>query len=107
MSDETLGSGRAWPAAGDVARWTDTYFSRTKAVVGKFGDVRVTYAVFMRRPVVCAPRLAVDWLRAVAAERGFELTIEQRYREGQWVGASRCSMSRGRCTTSSISRRCC
>jgi nicotinate phosphoribosyltransferase len=75
------------PSSGDVARWTDTYFLRTKATVGRFGDKRVTYAVFMRRPVIAALRLAVDWLEAVARERGFEIEIEQRYREGQWVGA--------------------
>ena len=28
-------------------------------VIGKFGDARVTYAIFMRRPVVFAPRLAI------------------------------------------------
>ncbi|HEV7372524.1 nicotinate phosphoribosyltransferase, partial [Arenibaculum sp.] len=70
-----------------MARWTDTYFLRTKATVGRFGDKRVTYAVFMRRPVIAALRLAVDWLEAVARERGFEIEIEQVYREGQWVGA--------------------
>jgi nicotinate phosphoribosyltransferase len=75
------------PAEGEIAAWTDTYFLRTKGVVGHFGDKRVTYAVFMRRPVIAAPRLAVDWLKAIAAERGFEVEIEQRYRESQWVGA--------------------
>lgn len=75
------------PSEDRIADWTDTYFLRTKGVVGRFGDKRVTYAVFMRRPVIAAPRLAVDWLKAVAAERGFEVEIEQRYRESQWVGA--------------------
>jgi nicotinate phosphoribosyltransferase len=75
------------PAEDEISAWTDTYFLRTKGAVGRFGDKRVTYAVFMRRPVIAAPRLAVDWLRAIAAERGFEIQIEQRYRESQWVGA--------------------
>jgi len=35
-----------------IADWTDQYFLRTKATVAHFGDVKVTYAVFMRRPVV-------------------------------------------------------
>ncbi|WP_207476378.1 nicotinate phosphoribosyltransferase [Arenibaculum pallidiluteum] len=91
MSEESgarpRGTAAGWPGAAEVTAWTDAYFNRTKSTVGKFGDARVTYAVFMRRPVVCAPRLAVDWLRAVAAERGIEIKIEQRYREGQWVGA--------------------
>ncbi|MCA3318668.1 MAG: nicotinate phosphoribosyltransferase, partial [Roseomonas sp.] len=28
----------------------DSYFNRTKAVVSRFGDTQVTYAVFLRRP---------------------------------------------------------
>lgn len=75
------------PAEHEIAGWTDTYFLRTKGAVGRFGDKRVTYAVFMRRPVVAALRLAVDWLKAIAAERGFEVEIEELYRESQWVGA--------------------
>jgi nicotinate phosphoribosyltransferase len=80
-------SAAPYPSSEEVSLWTDTYFNRTKATVARFGDRRVTYAVFMRRPVVCAPRLAVDWVRAMAAERGFEVEVEQLYREGQWVGA--------------------
>jgi nicotinate phosphoribosyltransferase len=47
----------------------------------------VTYAVFLRRPVVCAPRLMVEWLRAVATERGAAFDIELMHAEGEWVGA--------------------
>ena len=75
------------PSVADIARWTDTYFLRTKATVGRFGDKRVTYAIFMRRPVVSAPRLAVEWLEGVARERGFEVEIDLIHREGRWVGA--------------------
>ncbi|HSK38698.1 MAG TPA: nicotinate phosphoribosyltransferase [Arenibaculum sp.] len=75
------------PSADDIGRWTDTYFLRTKATVGRFGDKRVTYAVFMRRPVISAQRLAVDWLRTVARDRGFEIGIEETHREGQWIGS--------------------
>ena len=66
---------------------TDSYFTRTKQIVARFGDARVTYAVFLRRPVVSAPRLMLDWLRAVAATRGTELRIDVMHQEGQWVGA--------------------
>lgn len=76
----------------DVRRWTDAYFNRTKQTIGKFGDQQVTYAVFMRRPVVSAPRLAIDWLTAVAVERGIEVTIDLRYDEGRWVGAGEALM---------------
>ena len=75
------------PDAADVPHYTDAYFSKSKAVVERFGDVRVTYAVFMRRPVVSAARLTVEWLRAVAAARGAAFEIEERYAEGVWVGA--------------------
>jgi nicotinate phosphoribosyltransferase len=75
------------PGPDDVSRWTDVYFQRTRAIVEKFGDQRVTYAVFMRRPVVFAPRLALDWLRQTATARGFTPEIQQNYAEGKWVGA--------------------
>ena len=45
--------------AADIAARTDSYFNRTRQVVARFGDKRVTYAVFLRRPVISAPRLMV------------------------------------------------
>jgi nicotinate phosphoribosyltransferase len=71
----------------DIAARTDSYFNRTRAIVEKFGDARVTYAVFLRRPVISAPRIAVDWLREVAARRGTAFEIELMHQEGEWVGA--------------------
>ncbi|MGB0574576.1 MAG: nicotinate phosphoribosyltransferase [Alphaproteobacteria bacterium] len=80
--------GASWPTGqSEIDAWTDKYFSRTKQAVAKFGDAQVTYALFMRRPVVSAPRLALDWLQAVAAERGTSFEIDLRYKEGKWVGA--------------------
>ncbi|MBB5692884.1 beta/alpha barrel domain-containing protein [Muricoccus pecuniae] len=75
------------PLEADIAARTDVYFKRTKAVVQRFGDKRVTYAIFLRRPVVSAPGLMLDWLRRVAAERGAALDIELMHEEGTWVGA--------------------
>ena len=75
------------PANGDIERYTDHYFNRTKQVVGKFGDCRVTYAIFMRRPVVFAPRLALDWLKETESLRKTDVEIDLRYNEGKWVGA--------------------
>jgi len=75
------------PDLNELPAWTDHYFLRTKATVQKFGDARVTYAVFMRRPVVSAPRLCVEWLQQVARARGTTFDIDVRYREGKWVGA--------------------
>src|SRR5438552_5689724 len=70
-----------------VAAQTDSYFLKTKAIVGHFGDRPATYAVFMRRPVICAPRFALEFLEKMAAERGQNLDIELSHPEGNWVGA--------------------
>ena len=71
----------------DIAAWTDHYFLKTKRAVERFGSMEATYAVFMRRPVICAPRLTIAWLEEMARRRGVTFDIELRYREGQWVGA--------------------
>src|SRR6516164_8233379 len=57
-----------------LAAQTDSYFLKTKAIVGRFGDRQATYAVFMRRPVI-------------SAERGVKFDIELGHPEGAWVGA--------------------
>ena len=71
----------------DIAQRTDAYFNRTREVVERFGDVRVTYAVFLRRPVVSAPRMMLDWLDQVAAARGTSFQCDVIHPEGEWVGA--------------------
>ena len=73
--------------AADIAARTDSYFNRTRRIVAQFGDKRATYAVFMRRPVIAAPRLMVEWLQTAAASRGTRFDIELMYPEGAWVGA--------------------
>jgi nicotinate phosphoribosyltransferase len=70
-----------------IAGRTDVYFNRTRAIVQRFGDCQVTYAVFLRRPVVSAPRLMLDWLEGVARDRGTQFGIEVMHPEGTWVGA--------------------
>ena len=70
-----------------LAAQTDSYFLKTKAIVGCFGDRPASYAVFMRRSVICTPRLALDFLRSQAAERGADFAIELNHPEGAWVGA--------------------
>lgn len=71
----------------DIAARTDAYFKRTKAIVQRFGEVRVTYAIFLRRPVVSAPGLMLGWLHKVAAERGAAIEVDLIHKEGTWVGA--------------------
>ena len=77
-----------WPLEeAEIAAWTDHYFRRTKEAVGRFGDSIVTYAVFLRRPVISAPQLAIDWLHELATRRKTTFEIELRFAEGKWVGA--------------------
>ncbi len=71
----------------EIAARTDTYFNRTRAIVESFGDARVTYAIFLRRPVVSALALMLEWLDAVARERAQTFDIELLHPEGDWVGA--------------------
>lgn len=73
--------------AADITGRTDAYFNHTREVIGRFGDCQVTYAVFLRRPVVSAPRLMLDWLEEVAAARGTRFEFDVVHPEGTWVGA--------------------
>jgi nicotinate phosphoribosyltransferase len=66
---------------------TDSYFLKAKAIVGRFGDRQATYAVFLRRPVVCTPRPAIEFLESTAAERAARFDIELNHPEGALVGA--------------------
>lgn len=70
-----------------VQDWTDAYFNRTRAIVDHFGDIQVTYAIFMRRPVISAPRLALKWLEDAMHARGAAVEIDLLFEEGRWVGA--------------------
>jgi len=85
MTKKTRGS-PAMASEGEISRWTDRYFVKTKQTVDRFGDKQVTYAVFMRRPVVFTPRLMVEWLEDVARQRGVEFKIDLNFAEGEWVG---------------------
>jgi nicotinate phosphoribosyltransferase len=71
----------------DIDARTDAYFNRTRDIIAKFGDKTVTYAVFLRRPVISAPRLMLQWLQAVADEQGFTVEVDVTHPEGSWVGA--------------------
>jgi nicotinate phosphoribosyltransferase len=85
MSDAA--SGPRDELAADISARADSYFNRTKEIVARFGDKRVTYAVFLRRPVISAPRLMTDWMDTVAVARDTTFDIDLMYPEGAWVGA--------------------
>lgn len=71
----------------EISARTDSYFSRTRQIVARFGDKRVTYAIFLRRPVIAAPSLMLDWLHSVAKARRTIFDTDLMYPEGYWIGA--------------------
>ena len=75
------------PSSEEQPHLTDSYFNLTKQIVRQNGDAVVTYAIFMRRPVTLAPRLATEWLQEMARARGETIEIEWLHKEGAWVGA--------------------
>ena len=68
----------------EINNKTDQYFRKTKSIVTKNKDILVTYAIFMRRPVIFCPKLAVDWLRKVEKERETKFSIVLQHKEGSW-----------------------
>ena len=75
------------PSPEDQPGLTDTYFRNTRRIVLENGDCEVEYAVFMRRPVTYAGRLAIGWLKEMAAHRGVEVAVEEPHVDGAWVGS--------------------
>ncbi|GAB3589932.1 nicotinate phosphoribosyltransferase [Acetobacter peroxydans] len=71
----------------EIRSRTDSYFNRTRRIVSAFGDCAVTYAFFIRTPVISAPTLMLRWLENVMAERNSPCEIEIVHPEGEWVGA--------------------
>lgn len=70
-----------------VSAWSDKYFSNTKTIIEHFGDTHVTYAFFLRRPVLCATHLATQWVLEHAKKNNMHVSIEAMHEEGAWVGA--------------------
>jgi nicotinate phosphoribosyltransferase len=69
-----------------VRERTDKYFSKSRAVVERFGDKAVTYGVFMRRRVICAIDPALELLRAhYPGNATTPLVIKRLYEEGAVV----------------------
>jgi|TARA_B100000768_G_scaffold14858_1_gene13928 nicotinate phosphoribosyltransferase len=75
------------PNPNQLASVTDTYFLRTRDIVSSYGDTEVTYAIFMRRPVLSAVNPAIDWLQAIVKERKGSVNIKRCFKEGDDVGA--------------------
>jgi nicotinate phosphoribosyltransferase len=64
---------------------TDKYFTKSRAVVEKFGDQTVTYGVFLRRRVMCAINPAIECLREYYPSAATPLKITRLYEEGAFV----------------------
>ena len=75
------------PAPDQLPLVTDTYFLRTKDIICEYGDTEVTYAIFMRRPVIAALDPAVTWLEQIVKERNGSVNIKRSFEEGSDVGA--------------------
>lgn len=58
----------------------DKYFTNTKEIVSKYGDIDVTYAVFMRRPVIFALEYVIKTFEK-------HLKFETSYKNGDYVGS--------------------
>lgn len=68
-----------------ISAWTDKYFTRSKEAIKN--PPIVTYGVFVRRPTLMAPALAVNWLKDVSQRQKFDIDIKANYDEGDFVGA--------------------
>ena len=66
---------------------TDHYFKKTKNIILDNGDAEVVYAIFMRRPVLFCPKMAIKWLKDIEKIRKTKFDITMCYKEGSWVGA--------------------
>lgn len=60
---------------------TDKYFTLTAEIVKKYGDKKVIYAFFLRKPCVYAPKLAITWLKTL----GLDIKIIENFKEGDMV----------------------
>jgi len=69
-----------------VSAHTDKYFSKSRAIVEKFGDQHVTYGVFLRRSVICAINPALEVLqRCYPAAAAMPLEVQRLFAEGELV----------------------
>ncbi|MBQ3817777.1 MAG: nicotinate phosphoribosyltransferase [Acetobacter sp.] len=66
---------------------TDSYFNRVKEILDRFGDCTVTYAFFIRTPVISAPNIMLAWLNTILTARECQYSVDLCHPEGKWVGA--------------------
>jgi nicotinate phosphoribosyltransferase len=64
---------------------TDKYFTKTREIVDRCGDMTVTYGVFLRRGTICAVNPALEILREYYPPDVVPLKIARLYEEGAFV----------------------
>ena len=65
----------------EISHRTDNYFKKSKSILSIKEDVKVTYAIFMRRPVIFCPELAIKWIKEAAKIRKTVFDIHLCYKE--------------------------
>lgn len=62
----------------NIERFCDKYFTRSRKVAEAFGDVEVTYAVFLRHDSRAAIKLAVDLIKEHCPEASFNFKFKDK-----------------------------
>ena len=78
VSDETGGGGINLGTVTTDDTFGNKYLSwveKTKNIIIDNGDAEVVYAVFMRRPVLFCPKMAIKWLKDIEKIRKIEKKI--------------------------------
>ena len=70
-----------------INNYTDNYFLKTKKIIQKYGDINVTYAIFIRRPGIIALKLAINWIKQISKDRGIKVKTSSPFKEGDHFGA--------------------
>lgn len=73
----------------DIQYFTDVYFTKTARTAEKFGDMTVTYAVFLRRACIATLNPSIEFLK----EYYPNVKIERNYDEGAFVEPNKKLMS--------------
>lgn len=60
---------------------TDKYFTLTSQIGAKYGDKKVIYAFFLRKPCIYAPSIALQWIKST----NIKVRISENFNEGDMV----------------------
>lgn len=60
-----------------VQECCDKYFTKSRKIAEMFGDKRVKYGIFMRRPIIAAPELAINFIMQHAPDAIITQHVEE------------------------------